>query len=367
MMNNIWESSSDQFNCSLCGADEPFYMPLRRTDIVGMRVQVPYSYLVKNSGSMPIGANVALSIVDEIGTTTYCDLSTANNGRFLLGFVNDTTNKKAQYQIWTPIPLKDENTIYYSQYYFTASSGQLVEITSGFNFDGVRFIYGVDPLPENVLELKPGVLVVSLYPNPFFGNFPSNVLTVNNVVVAFTLLYGTRTACDHELYNCFRFKLVVTFTNSGETLTLYTKPYRIERCDTSVRVKCVYPLNTYDMNDYNHTASWNISVINPNNLINRIPADVETESSKITKSYNQKCYNYRSETQRMYRIKSDPVPDWFAFEVENVLAGQSMTIDNVGYDVEGTEAFKNIDLNNSTFQNLDLLLSQCKTEKVFVC
>lgn len=364
MINNLWEESSEQANCNLCASDEPFFMPLKRTDILNLRVQIPYSYVQANGGSLPIGTNVALSIVDEIGTTTLCNYSTANLGKFLLGYANNSTPKKAQYQIWCPIALRDESNLYWSQYYFTANVGQLVKITGGGGLDEVNFIYGYDNLPENVIELKSGVLVVSCIPT--FANV-TNLLTLDGVSTSLTLLYTTALACSHESYQCFRFKLVASFTTSGETLTLYTKPFRIERCNDSIRIKSTYPTNTYDINDYYHGGSWNVSVIDPNNLILRIPADVMKEANQVTKSYNDKCYNYRSELTKRFRMKSDPMPEWYALEAENIILGRGFTADNVGYNLEGSQIFQNSEVYSAKYENIDVPLSQCKNEKVFVC
>ena len=131
--NNLWEQSSDSFNCSqICGVDEPFFIPVLRTDLVSLRVQVPYQYFQNNGNGLPVGASVALSIVDEIGTTVYAGLSTANNGRFILGYKIDTTLKLVQYQIYAPIPMSEEVTGFnFSHYYIDVTVGDRIRIVGG--------------------------------------------------------------------------------------------------------------------------------------------------------------------------------------------------------------------------------------------
>jgi len=368
VINNLWEESSSQANCNLCPADEPFFMPLERTDLVALRLQLPYQYVTANGGGLPVNTSVRLRIVDEVGTNTLCDLSTANAGRFLFGYVNDNTNKVAQYQIYSPIPM-----VYaggtpvndsYTHAYIDVTAGDWVQILNTNALPDMDFIYGSDPLPAGLTEIKPGRLV---YPRAISA--PFGVVNVNGTPVAGTFLYGANTACNHENLACFRFRLTLTFTVSGVTRDFYTKPFRIFRCADSVRVSAQYPLATTDPNGYLHSASWNIaSIADPNRLLLRIPADIDREASRVVKSFNSKCFAYRTEVQKRYRLKSDPVPWWFAHEVENIAAGTGFAVDNVEYLNDTQDSvFQNSDIESSSYQNIDLPLQQCKSEKVFVC
>lgn len=368
IINNLWEETSSQANCNLCPSDQPFFMPLERTDLVALRLQLPYQYVTGNGGGLPVGASVHLSIVDEIGTTTLCNLSTANNGRFILGQVNDSTNDVAQYQIYTPIPMvyAGGNPTFnsYTHYYIDVNDGDWVNITGAVAMPDVDFIYGSDPLPAQMVEVKPGRLVF-----PTELTVPSLVVLVNNVAAAPTLLYTFATGCDHENLDCFRFRLTITFSTAAVTRYFYTKPFRIFRCAESVRISSQYPASTFDPNGYLHGASFNIAdIVDPNLLMLRIPADIDREASRVVKSFNAKCFAYRTEVQKRYRLKSDPVPWWFAHEAENIAAGTEFAVDNVQYLNDGGDAmFQNSDIDSSSFQNIDLPLQGCKSEKVFVC
>ena len=368
VINNLWEESSAQANCNLCPADEPFFMPLERTDLVALRLQLPYQYVTANGGGLPIGANVRLRIVDEIGTTTLCDLSTANLGRFLFGYVNDNTNKVAQYQIYSPIPMVVAGgnvlTDPYTHYYVDVTAGNWVSITGTTTGADADFIYGSDPLPAMLVEIKPGRIVI-----PVRLVTVGFTVNVNGTPVVPTLLYTTATGCNNEAFQCFRFRLTLTFTVSGVTRDFYTKPFRIFRCADSVRVSAQYPSATTDPNGYLHQATWNIaSIADPNRLLLRIPADIDREASRVVKSFNSKCFAYRTEVQKRYRLKSDPVPWWFAHEVENIAAGTGFAVDNVEYLNDTQDSvFQNSDIESSSYQNIDLPLQQCKSEKVFVC
>jgi len=67
-------------------------------------------------------------------------------------------------------------------------------------------------------------------------------------------------------------------------------------------------------------------------------------------------------------LKSDPMPDWVADEVEAIVMAKKFTVDNVEYLTEDTEQiFKNPEIIGSNYQNIDLPLSQCKCELVYSC
>ena len=365
IVNNLWEESSEQANCDLCPSDDPFYMPLERTDMMSLRLQIPYQYVTANGGGVPINASVTLSIVDEEGTTTLCNLGAASAGGFILGAYNDATNKVAEYQVFAPLPLADVGGNSYTQYYFDVNVGDYVVIIGGGDYNTASFVFGVDPLPANFYLVSPTRVVVAGLP---LAINVTNTITINGVLGAFTALYSAYTSCLHENFDCFRYKFVAVFATAGITWTMYTKPFKVLRCDDSVRIATTYPSGTTDLNGYVHQSSFNFSNVEPNLLFLRLPADVEREANRVRKSYNAKCYNFRSEIQKRYRLKSDPVPWWFAAETENIAAGRDFNIDNVPYLMEDSDAiFENSDIESSNYQNINISLQQCKSEKVFVC
>ena len=62
------------------------------------------------------------------------------------------------------------------------------------------------------------------------------------------------------------------------------------------------------------------------------------------------------------------MPEWMVDEVENLIMGQNFYVDNIPYLMDSAEnIFLISDINGQNYQNIDLPLSQCKCEKVFVC
>lgn len=363
--NNLWEQSTTQANCNLCQSDEPFFIPIVGTDMISLRLQVPYQYITLNGGSLPIGTNITMSIVDEIGTTTLCDYSNASSGRFLMSQVNDGTNKVAQYQFYAPLRLRDASNNWWSQYYFTATKGDHINITGGLDGDNdCDFIYGYDDLPANFYEVQAGYIVI---PARTLTANTTNILKVNNVVTTMNHIYGASTACTHEDYSCFRIKISINFPTWGQIKDFYTKPYKREFCTDSVRISGIYPTDSTDCIGYYHQGSIVGGAIAPNNLFLRIPADIEGAPSKVTKSYNDKCYNFKTSMQRAYRLKSDPVPAWYACEIENIIASKDFRVENISYISENEQIFEESDVESSKYQNINISLLSCKCEKVFVC
>lgn len=363
--NNIWEQSNEQANCNLCASDSPFFMPIRGTDMISLRLQIPYQYVSLNGGGLPIGANVSMALVDEIGTTTLCNYSDATNGQFLLSHINNATNKLAEYQIYAPFRLRDENNNWWSQYYFTAVKGDHINITGGVNGDNdCDFIYGYDDLPPNFYEVQTGFIVIPARTLPVNV---TNILKKNNVVTTLLHLYTSAPACLPENYNCFRVKISVNFSSWGVVKEFYTKPFKRELCTDSVRINGTYPIGLTDCIGYYHQGITLGGVIAPNNLFLRIPADIEGAPSKITKSYNDRCYNYKTILQKAYRLKSDPIPSWFASEIENIIASQGFEVNNIPYISESEQILEESEVDNSLYQNLNISLLSCKCEKVFVC
>lgn len=362
-MNNLWEQSNIQANCDLCGVDEPFYMPVNRTDMMALRFQVPYHLVSANGGGLPIGANVRLYMVDEIGTTILCDMGAANGGKYMFGRYLDAPTKTAQYQFYMPVPFKDEFGFNYSHIYFYILDGQHVKI-SGTNTpaDG-EFTYGVDATPSIIQEMGNGVLIV-----PY--RMPGLTLSVelDGVAIAWQYAYNGST-CSHENFNCFRLRLDVAFTNSGVSKTYYTKPFRVNRsCDDSVMLTGAYSVGATDCNGYVHDGTIAPNLAKPNVLFLRIPAVLNQVASRVKKTYNDKCFSVRGERQLSYRLNSDPVPSWFASEVENIVLANTFNVDNMELQTsDNDQLFTGVDIPGYQYQYLDVPLSSCKCLMLYGC
>lgn len=363
-MNNLWEQSNIQANCDLCGVDEPFYMPVNRTDMMALRFQVPYHLVSANGGGLPIGANVRLSIVDEVGTTTFCDLGSASSGKFMFGRYLDATSKTAQYQFYFPIGMADEFNYNYRHGFVDVNVGQYLEINNSFTGADGGFTYGVDATPPIFQEIRPGRLA-------FPYRIPGLSLQVflDGTSVGYSNVYSSATTCPHENFDCWRVKLIVVFTNSGVTKTYYTKPFRVNRiCDDSVMLYGVYSANAIDCNGYVHGGVMIPAVAEPNRLFLRIPAVLNQVASRVKKTYNDKCFSVRGERQLAYRLNSDPVPSWFASEVENIVLANEFNVDNMELQTsDNDQLFVGVDIPGYQYQYLDVPLQSCKCLMLYGC
>lgn len=357
-MNNLWESSSLQANCNICDADKPFFISVERSDLVGLRFQVPWALIVAAGGGIPITASLA--IVDETGASIYTNFGVNTSNRFLLGYRIDGTNKLAEYQIYTSVPMADENGNNWSQFYFTATSGQIISST----LYGVTWVYGVDELPYPFIEVKPGVIVkggiiadVNL----------TDVITINGTpTTQYQFFPGSLVIPSTEGYNCFRYRL--TFAVNGVNQMFYTKPFKVVRCEDTVRLEGRYNLDQIDCNQYMHASSSSLTdSIMPFMLLQRIPADIQRVANRIKKMQNENCFVYKSEIQKQYNLKSDPLPEWYVDEIENLMLAQDFRVNNQSYLIESAEnIFENNDFGGN-YQNINVSLQSCKCETVFVC
>lgn len=362
-MDQFWENTDTQFNCTIRGNDQSFYIPMKRTDPVFLRMVVPWQYVQFNGGGLPnSGTNVNLSIVDETDSTTYFDYGGVSSNRFRLGYLNDGTNKHAEYQIFAPFRIKDENGDNYAYYYFDVVDGDVIELDD--NGTVYTFIYGKTTPPEEFWEYKSGRFGIGLNVTTLGGV----TLKKNNSVVSLTsIVTYLGTAGNHESFNCFRFKLSVNFVTYGSTINFYTKPYRILRqTEDTVFLAGQYPLSAFDCEGHKHETT-NSSLWDGNRLAFRLHADVDTEPSRIQKKYNDRQFAYGMTKTEMVSLKSDPVPLWMERACENVICARDVMIDNVTVYNETEQIAENPDANGYEFRNIDVLLALSKCELTFVC
>jgi len=362
-MNNLFEQSNIQANCDICGVDEPFYMPVIRTDMMNLRLQIPYYLVSTNGGGLPIGASVRMEMVDEDGTTVLCNMGSASGGKYIFGYYNNPTTKKAEYQFFFPVPFKDQYGNNFNHRYFDVNEGQHVSI-SGTNTDAdTDWTYGVDNLPAIFQEIRPGRVVVP-YQNPALFM----QVQLDGVTVPITNLY-TDPTCAHENFDCWRVKITVTFTVSGEVKEYYTKPFRVERgCEDTIRIGAIYPALQTDCNGYVHDGSMVPNIADRNILYLRMYGNLDRSANKVKKTYNNKCFSIKAERTPMYKLNTPPVPTWFADEVENMLIAKETTYDNLPLLLQDTDQlFQQQGVQGYTYQHLDVLLNSCKCEITYSC
>lgn len=364
MINNLWEQSNIQANCEICGVDEPFYMPVNRTDMLALRLVIPYHLVTANGGGLPVGSNVRISIVDETDSVTLCDFGNLATGKLMWSRLNDSTTKHAEYQFYMPIGMANELNQVYSQKYVDVNDGQYLEISgSGTDADG-GFTYGVDQTPAIFQEIKAGRLVFP-YITPGIGLS----VTIDGVVATLGNPYSVITSCPHENFDCWRVKVSVAFPSSGVTKYYYTKPFKVSRsCDDSLMIAGKYSVGVTDCNGYVHNGTMTPNVADVNRLFLRIPAMLSQTASRVKKTYNDKCFSVRGERQQSYRLNSEPVPSWFASEAENIMLGNEFLINNMELQLpDNDQIFQGVDIPGYTYQFLDVPLTSCKCLMLYGC
>jgi len=361
-MNNIWELSNTPDNCKLCASDDPFFIPFTDTDFFALRLQIPYAIVDLEGGGLPYGANFVFSIVDETATNTLLALGNGASNKFNLGARVDTTLKLAEYQIYAPIPFADANGVGHRHKYITVAAGDLVQISGGGYSE--LFYVSQDSIPYPLYMISATRLGIPVDA----ATVGTLVVSVNGAPVTPDEVYPTTVGVASEI-SCFRFNVTITYGGSGNVYEYYTKPFKRVKCNEVVRLEGIYPTATIDCEQHMHTFTvWNYDMFASNMLFATVDADLTEIASMVKKTYGNKCFNFKSEKQRRFSLKSNPMPKWYADEIENISLAKTFLINNVEYyHQEGESIFKDSDIESVSFQNIDVLLTQCKCENVFAC
>lgn len=359
-MNQLWETSETNiYNCGLSDNDKPYFIPIRRTDFIAMRLIVPYQYVTQNGTGLPIGTSCTLSIVDETDSTTLVSYGSTSTNRWRLGTYNGSGH--AEYQILAPMRLPDETGANYSVYYFDVSSGDIISLDD--NGTVYYFIYGTQATPSPIVELKSGRLCIGLNTTTLGGVS----LTVNGSPGTLTSIASSLASGTHEDFSCFRIKFTANFATLGVNKAWYSKPFKIARCDDdSMLLECVYPASMIDCEGHLHETS-NSNFWDGAKMWLRVGADLERDPDRIKKTYNDRQFCYKSEVQKQYRLLSEPIPDFMESAVGTLLAARNFYIDNTEYFFEQENFVENPENSGYEFKNLNISLLSSKCEKTFVC
>jgi hypothetical protein len=359
-MNQLWElSDTDLANCSLADNDKPFFIPIRRTDFLALRVIVPYQYVTQNGGGLPSGANCTLSIVDETDSTTYVSYGATSTNRWLLGTYNASGH--AEYQILAPMRLPNAAGQNFSVYYFDVVAGDIIELDD--NGTVYYFIYGTQETPPPFVELKAGRLCIGLNTSTLGGV----VYKKNNSVASLTSIASSLATGTHEGFGCFRVKFTANFSTLGVVKTWYSKPYKVPYCEDSYpMLTATFPAAMTDCEGHVHS-SGNSSFWDAAKLFLRIPADLDREPARIKKTYNERQFCYKSEVTKQYRLLSEPIPEFFESAILNLLSARNFYVDNIEYFFEQENFVENPENPGYEFKNLNVPLLSSKCEKTFVC
>lgn len=352
-MIQLFEKTSIDSNCDIGPNDEPFTMPILPQDHIYLRLQVPYYLVVANGGGLPVGANINVDFVDVTGATILCDLTTPASNKYLYNFFNNAGERIGGYNFMIPMSFVGYD---YKTKAFSASTGN--EIVADVNGTIYTWIYGVDNTPYPFIDYKSGGVCIRYpYLDPF-------TLYINGVgTVAGDLFTGDENSCLGTY--CFRVRIKVTF--GATTYEYYTKLFQFNYVceDDTLLITSSYGRGMIDCAGQYYNGGN--ATVGGNELYLRINGDTERMPSKLTKTINQKCFLYRSEVQKMIRLRSLPMPQWFQDACETLMLGKNFKIDGVPYQLEQENIFENNDVQGSVFQNINVPLSTCKCENVFVC
>lgn len=363
-MVQLWETSeTTQFNCGIADNDKPYFVPIKRDDFFHMRLNIPYQYVAQNGGGLPIGASVALKIVDETGASTLCDYLAANGTRFLFAYKLDTVNRIAEYQFMGAIFLKDENAHTHNVYTFDVADGDIVNLD--INGTVYYFTFGTDEIPMPLVQYEAGKICFGADSTTLSAS-----LEINGVAASINALTATAATCSHEDFRCWRFKVSVTFATLGVTKDFYSVPFRIDEYDQNdtVLLQAQYPTGTIDCAGQIHTGTCTSGTFDLNRLFMRIRGEIQTEPSRIKKTYNSRSNAYKSERTKQYKLFSEPIPYHIEDAVETMIAAKTFEVDNTAYYFDNAELISEIPEGfGSDYKNLAVSLSSTKCEKVFVC
>lgn len=359
-MNNIFEDKPISFNCSIGGNDEPFFIPLDKYDPIFLRLQIPQVEILLNGGvgSLPSASKVQLYATDEVGTNIYDYQQTSN--MYALGRIENSGH--SEYQFLFP----NFNTNFYKlNPSGLINVGDVIEYTT-LNGEYYIFEYGVDRLPPRFYQITTNTDELMLVDD----NVPTGsiLVYVNQTLVPVIKLFSK---VSFSTINCFRFKIDVQFSESGHDLEFYTKPFKVMICEDTSLLEGIYPLNTIDCEKHIHQSAFGcptlVGSIIPNYLRFRVYGDVQSEPNKIKKTYNSKWYNSKSERIKKHTLKSEPMPEWYCNEIENLISAKDFRVNGTNYVLDNSETItENTDI-LTTYKNINVPLSSSKCEIVFVC
>ena len=351
-MIQLFETTNIDSNCDIGPNDQPFSIPFAENDHIFLRLQIPYWIIVANGGGLPIGTNVTVAFTDITGGVSVCSYGDLTQGEYLSNFINDATKRKAEYRFMIPIRIFGSD---YKTKSISLSTGD--EVVA--NVDGVQYtwLYGTENTPYPFIDYASGKVCIRV---PNLGVLAINVNGA--AVIPSDLFLNDEVACNYE--TCFRVQISVTF---GMVVRTYsTKMFQRILCDDeSVFVESEYHEGAVDCAGQYQYGSTSSLYANRNYL--RWRAGVERAPSQIKKTYNAKCFQYRSEITKQQRIRTEPMPDWYQDACETLALGKNFKVNGNTYLIESENIFENNDIIGTTFQNINVLLLQCKCENVFVC
>lgn len=352
-MIQLFERSSQDSNCLIGVNDAPFTIPLIIEDNIFLRLQVPYYLVIANGGGLPINANIKVLITDIDGTPL-CDYGNGTIGRFLYSISNIPSLMIGEYRFMIP----QRSNQFYSTIYWSLNVNDVIVVDYGGEI--ITWVYGKDNTPYPFIDYAQGRVCVRF-------NYVTTtvVFYVNGVVVSGTTLFVNETT---ECYNqsCFRVCIAITF--GASIFYYYTKLYQLIKC----KEESLYIESKYSSGDVDCGGHYNVSVSSPtihsDKHYLRIIGGLERQPTKIVKTYNNRCFQYKSEMVRQDLLISEPMPDWYQDAVETVFMGTNFKINGKNYLLENSEnIFEKNDIKGTTYQNINVSLSRCKIESVFKC
>lgn len=351
-MIQLFETSSVSADCNIGVNDTPFYIPYISSDHIFLRLQPPQYLISANGGGIPIGANVGVNIYDSTGTNVLCNMGAPAAGKYLYDFA--VLGNLGEYHFMLPIRINDGSRKTVS---FPVALNDEIVVTLGGAYYA-SWVYGVDATPYPFIDYKSGHCCLRK------SAATAIAVTINGTPVATSNVFT-----DDEV-SCFSdtcFRVVVSVTFGATTYQYYTKVMQIIPCEEpSVFLESKYFLDAIDCTGHYHQG-FTGSIFQTKHYL-RTLADIEKRPSIIKKTYNSKCNQYKSERSEQFQLRSLPMPDWYQDAMETLLIGNTLLIDGVLYMIDNAgNIFENNDVLGSNFQAVNVPLSLCKCQTVFVC
>ena len=100
----------------------------------------------------------------------------------------------------------------------------------------------------------------------------------------------------------------------------------------------------------------------------RIYATIKKLPSKLSISSNSNCYLYKSEVIESYELQGTKLyPPYKARQIENIMLGKNLFIDNEQYQLRGDSIFEAVRIEGMSMFKLKAQLEKCPCEVVFDC
>lgn len=167
---------------------------------------------------------------------------------------------------------------------------------------------------------------------------------------------------------CFYFEFI---TSDG---ILFSQPYKCVACEDSVQLEGVF--ECFDMQGLfygypNQTPicgnSGDVFDLKYRNILTVRGAFKQTSTS-LTKVFDKEnCYTYKSEIKKIYTLKTEYMPLWYAQEVMELLSAKTVLIEGLSYNLVDEYRIQESQINGFSMVQILAEFQSCKSQLVFGC